>query len=148
MRILALDPGERTGWAAGTWDGEELTDVTQGVAALKDMALALEKNIHKYDVVVYETWRLYPHMAKKLVGNDMQPSQMVGMIRLLSWLHPSVKLKSFGADVKNTALKTIPQSLKRRLARCSEEHDKDALLLLWHYCWKDSHGSKQTRTAP
>lgn len=135
-RILALDPGERTGWAAGTWDGQQLTDIKQGVAALKDMALALGKRIDTYDTVVYEVWRLYPHMARTMIGNDFQPVQFIGMVRYLAWLHPQIKLVSQGADIKNTALKTMPTVLSKRMKKSSEQHDQDALMHLWHYVWR------------
>src|SRR4051812_11884394 len=66
LHVIALDPGERVGWARarvnpdGTWD-----DMTHGITALKDMALALHKNVTKYDVVIYETWRLRADEARK-----------------------------------------------------------------------------------
>lgn len=141
LRILAIDPGERVGWARGTVqadpdDGISLRIDGQGVHELKDFAIKLYESITNYDVVIYETWRLYPGMAKKMIGNDMQPSQLVGMIRLLAWVHPDVKLVSLGATVKNTAIKTQPDWLRDRVAKSTEEHDKDALHLLWYYYWK------------
>lgn len=136
-RVLAVDPGERTGWARALINTEtgELTEISQGVSPLKDFALALHKRIDTYDTLVYEVWRLYPHKAKKLVGNDMQPSQLVGMIRLCAWLHPKVKLVSQGARIKKVADATMPDELKQRMSLSSEEHDQDALRHLWHYAW-------------
>lgn len=137
-RIIALDPGERTGWAAGVWDPQagQLGELRQGVATLKDMAMALGDRIHTYDTVIYETWRLYPHMARAMTGNDFQPVQLVGIIRFLSWQHPHIKLVSQGANIKDTALKTMPKELADRFKRSSEQHDKDALMHLWHYIWR------------
>lgn len=136
-KILAIDPGERTGWATGESTPDGLVVTGQGVAPLKNFAVKLGESFENYDTVLYETWRLYANMAKRLVGNDMQPSQLVGMIRYISWLNPSVKLVSLGADVKKTAEKTAPDEIKERLLRSSEEHDKDALLLLWFYHWRE-----------
>ena len=141
MRVLAIDPGERVGWAHGiltppnaVGPGVEITG--QGVSPLKDFALKLHEVFGEYDVVVYETWRLYPGIAKSMVGNDMQPSQLVGMIRLCGWLNPGTKLVSQGANIKKTALKTMPDWLKERMSQSSEQHDQDALMHLWFFHWE------------
>ena len=124
MKVIAIDPGERVGWATGVVH-----------PALKDFAVTLGERIQDYDVVVYEVWRLYPQMAKKLIGNDMQPSQLIGIIRYLSWISPSTKLVSQGANIKNTAMKTMPDEIKERMSKSTEQHDQDALMHLWHYAW-------------
>lgn len=137
MKLLAIDPGERVGWATGVVhpDVPKLEVTNQGVNTLKDFAITLGERIHDYDVVIYEVWRLYPHMAKRMVGNDFQPSQLIGVIRYLSWIHPNVKLVSQGASIKNTALKTMPDELKERMSKSSEQHDQDAIQHLWHFYW-------------
>lgn len=140
--VLAIDPGERVGWATGLihpdppGEPPRLKVTNQGVHALKDFALKLYESYAKYDVVIYETWRLYPGMGKALVGNDMQPAQLVGMIRLCGWLNPKVKLVSQGASIKKTALRTMPAEIKDRFERSSEQHDQDALMHLWFYFWE------------
>jgi hypothetical protein len=138
-RVLAIDPGERVGWARGVMyhGGDDPScgfgDIVQGVTPLKDFALKLGKVIGEYDTVVYETWRLYPHMAKKLVGNDMQSSQLVGIIRYLVWATPQVKLVSQGANVKDMADSAYGAWLAPRFELSTEEHDKDALRPLRWY---------------
>lgn len=136
--ILALDPGERTGWAIGkVTEAGELTVQGQGVLPVREMGMWLyetlvqEKDI---DVLVYETWRLYPHMAKKMVGNDMQPSQVIGMARLCAWLGGQ-DLVTQGATIKKTAMKTMPDEIKMRFGLSTEQHDQDALMHLWHHYW-------------
>lgn len=137
MKVIAIDPGERVGWATGVVhpDAPRLEVEKHGVHALKDFAIALGERISDYDVVVYEVWRLYPHMAKHMVGNDFQPSQLIGIIRYLTWIHPEIKLVSQGANIKKTALKTMPEDLKERMSQSSEQHDQDALQHLWHFYW-------------
>lgn len=134
-RILVIDPGDRTGWVRAVIADGQITEVTQGVNALKDFALALHKGFANYDTVVYETWRLYPEKAKTMVGNDFQPVQLIGMIRLLGWLHPTVRIRNLNPTVKTTGRKVMPDVLKERLPHSSEEHDKDALDLLSFYWW-------------
>ena len=135
MRTLAIDPGERVGWAVGDANPNGLDILEQGVHPLKDFALKLGEVIANYDVVVYESWRLYPNAAKTMIGNDMQPSQLVGMIRYLGWLNPQVKMVVQGANIKETALKTMPEHIHERLAKSSEQHDQDAIMHLWFYWW-------------
>lgn len=140
IRVLAIDPGERVGWAKGIVhpdkpESDRLEITGQGVHHLKDFAIKLGKSIADYDVVVYEVWRLYPGYQKKMVGNDMQPSQLIGMIRYLAWTNPDVKLVSQGARIKNTAMKTMPEEIKDRMKLSTEQHDQDALMHLWYYTW-------------
>lgn len=137
-RVLVIDPGERVGWARCVIeDGTIVPDsVVQGVTPLKDFAMKLATSIENYDTVVYETWRLRPDMAKRMVGNDFQPVQLIGMIRLLGWQHPEIKLKSLGPNTKSTGRKVMPDYIAERLQHSSEEHDKDALDLLSFYRWE------------
>lgn len=95
MRVLALDPGERVGWAAGEIHPETSTSHAQlhiqghGMAYLKDAALQVHKAIvdeGRYDAVVYETYLLTAKGARVLVGSDLQPAQFIGMVRLCCWV--------------------------------------------------------------
>lgn len=136
-RVLAIDPGERVGWATGLLgaSADEFEIENRGVHPLQDFALKLGKSIADYDVVVYESWRLYPGMAKRMVGNDMQPAQLVGIIRYLGWISPTVKLVTQGAKIKETALKTMPDWLSEHMKQSTEQHDQDAIMHLWYYHW-------------
>lgn len=135
MRTIAIDPGERVGWATADMTSIDVGITGQGVTPLKDFALKFGEVIGDYDVVVYEAWRLYPAAAKSMIGNDMQPSQLVGMIRYEGWRHPKTKMVVQGANIKRTAEKTMPPWLKERMSQSSEQHDQDALMHLWHYWW-------------
>lgn len=134
-RVLVIDPGDRTGWARTVIEDDEIIEVSNGVSNLKDFALKLYEVAGDYDTIVYETWRLRPDMAKKMVGNDFQPVQLIGMIRLMAWVH-GTKLKSLAPSVKSTGRKVMPSILSDRLSYSSEEHDKDALDLLSYYWWE------------
>lgn len=133
--VLVIDPGDRTGWARAVITDGAITEIRQGVTPLKDFAVTLGKRFADYDTVAYETWRLRPDMARKMVGNDFQPIQLIGVIRYLGWVHPSVRLKSLEPNVKSTGRKVMPPILAERIQHSSEEHDKDALDLLSYYWW-------------
>jgi hypothetical protein len=132
-RVLVIDPGERTGWASALIRDGEIVEVDQGVHPLKDFALGLADGIHKYDTVVYETWRLFEDKAKDFIGNDFQPVQLIGMIRLLCWLNPTIEVVTKPPKCKSYGRTVMPEILSRRLEHSTEEHDKDALDLLSHY---------------
>lgn len=136
-KVIVIDPGERVGWARCTIEDGAITpdSVVHGVHALKDFALKFAESVTNYDHVIYETWRLRPDMAKRMVGNDFQPVQLIGMIRLLAWQNPTIGLHSLAPSVKSTGHKVMPDHMKARLEHCSEEHDQDALALLSYWWW-------------
>jgi hypothetical protein len=140
VKILAIDPGERVGWATGEVLDGELTVKTHGITALRDFAIKLAESFGNYDVVVYETWRLTQKGARVSIGSDMQSSQLVGMIRLLAWLNPKVKLVSQPPAAKSTAERTLPEWLREKIAKLpkahDDAHDGDALLHIWKFYWE------------
>ncbi len=154
MKVLALDPGERVGWATGTISAEgKLTFGHHGITALKDMALKLHEVAGDYDVIVYETFRLSSRGARVMIGSDLQTAQFVGQVRLCAWLNPRVRLVSQGPAVKSIALKSASPALKRILARLpkthDDAHDGDAAMHLHHYWFTNYAGGKDAiKTRP
>lgn len=140
MKVLAIDPGERVGWATGSLADGALDIGDHGITKLWPFAKKLGEVFTDYDVVIYETWRLRATMAKKFIGNDFQPVQLIGVVRYLAMLNPQVKLVSQGPAIKSTAEKTVPDDLRKRLDALPKAHDEchdyDALLHLWHWYWK------------
>lgn len=141
-KVLVIDPGERVGWctaevAEGTLTKPGIKPIERGVTPLKDFALKLNDVFSDYDVVVFETWRLRPDVAKKLVGNEFLPSQLIGIIRFLGWLNRKVKLVPLAPQQKQMHEGTIPKYLRNWYKDSSEEHDKDAVQLLWAYYFRE-----------
>lgn len=153
MRVLALDPGERVGWArADIADDGSWSDLRHGITPLRDMAVAVHRSlvdatwqdVHPavYDVVVMEDWRLYPGNAKSMVGSSFPSVQFVGMVRLCCWLS-GTKLVMQGAVTKKTADKTAARlrpdlyELVTRPISHDDGHDQDALRHLWFYTYKN-----------
>lgn len=146
MRVLAIDPGERVGYATGeivddpVKPGAKTLRVTgHGISFLKDFALKLHEVAGGYDVIVYETWRLRAALANRFAGSDFPAVQLVGMIRLCAWVNPNVKLVGQGPAIKSTALKTVGPDIKRILDGLpkahDDAHDGDALMHLHYYFW-------------
>jgi len=100
-RILALDPGDRVGWASaevhddGTW-----TSLRHGIEDLKACALEVHYALghelryagvagnlpRDLDLIVMERWALYATHAKKLVGSEIPSAQFIGAVKLSCWL--------------------------------------------------------------
>lgn len=87
LDILALDPGESTGWCARSWavrgsqpgayeySGGTLPKDHQRVAGL----------IRQWapQIVVLERFNLYPQMAKSLAWNSFYPCEVIGVIKYM-----------------------------------------------------------------
>ena len=148
ISVLAIDPGEKVGWAVGRLGDNKLEVVDHGIEHLKPFALALSDEIHTLDIVIYERWRLQAWAANQLIGSDMQTSQLIGMIRLLSWLH-SVKLVAQDPKDYKHGWQVAPPSVAAILATLpkahDESHDGPALGHLAHYWFK--HYFDPTREA-
>lgn len=97
MRVLALDPGECSGYCIIQWDHmrqikprEDLASciITHGQIASRDLVKQhqeLERLITTYnpDIIVYEKFLLYGHKAAAQIGSDMYTPQVVGQIKVL-----------------------------------------------------------------
>lgn len=147
MRVLAIDPGEKVGWAHGTiadastdeGAGTTLELTGQGITPLKPFAAKLIEVADAYDVLVYEDYRISAAKLRQHIGSNVPTLQLIGMIRLAAW-HRDVSLVTQRPADKTTALKTAPAWLTANLAGLpkahDESHDGDALLHLWFYFWK------------
>lgn len=131
IQILAIDPGEKVGWAHGEVVGSTLCVIDHGIATLKHLAVALAGRpapvavaaLDQYDIVIYEQWRLAAYAAKALIGSDMQTSQLIGMIRLLGWLH-DVKLVSQAPGDMEIGERCAPPTVTAILGTLPKSHDE------------------------
>lgn len=157
-RVIAIDPGERVGWAHGVMyahgearhpdqvdpdPGCELTG--HGITPLKDFAMKFHEVAGKYDTVIFEPYRIAAGKFKAHVGSDVPTLQLVGMIRLSCWLNPKVKVVSSGPGNKATGRKyaaahlpEISQIIEAALATDHDSgHDGDAVMHLVNYFFKE-----------
>jgi hypothetical protein len=163
VKVLAIDPGERVGWAHGVIEEESVPDLSNldqlstedpvpyvdrmqlrvtghGITVAKPFILKLAQVMGDYDVVVYERWTLAAGMAKQLAGSEMATSQVIGQIRYLSWLTPGVQLVGQFPKEMRTARKTAPREILDIIDSLpgahDDSHDESALLHLWRYFQK------------
>ena len=142
MRLLTIDPGELVGWAVGAAHPDEPELIRHGITPLKEFATTLYQRFDAYDVVVYETYRLI--RARNREGSEMPTSQLIGMIRLLGWVHPEVTVVRQTPNNKNSINKVIAASdhqdfkalVEGESGTHDDAHDIDAIRHLYYYWWK------------
>lgn len=143
MSIIALDPGNSTGWVLRNDQGE-LIGGTIGENH-KDVVDLL--NQYDPDVVVYETFQMYPNKAQKLIWNSFYPVEVIGVIKTWVMLHPE-KVQNTFSDTRKRTLVGLQPSIKKyalgnnelelwktvdRMGRPATEHMRDAVRLLRYY---------------
>lgn len=148
--VIAVDPGGRTGWAAGIMSPDRLELTGWGVLPQRAFALWLahEQGVEgpkaqilndgptakTYDVIVSESWRPRRQNGKMdWIENDpLLSAQHVGQLRMIAWLSGARYTEQQPAD-KNTWLATLHPVLRELDKRSSEQHDQDARWHLWGY---------------
>lgn len=148
-RVIALDPGGRSGWAAANMSEDRLELLGSGVLRQDMMAreLARQQSIvsrhtkprlilpaRMWDVIVNESW----HPRRKdgrmdWIENDpLMSAQHVGQIRLIADLSGARYVEQAPSQ-KHVYEASMPAVLKALDEYSSEQHDQDARLHLWGY---------------
>ena len=129
--VLCLDPGDHTGWFVAHIHADGSRDYNGGTAGRDHLEVAQLFKDFNPDVVVMESFHLYPGMAKSLSWNSFYPCEVIGVIRYICMLEgrkcveqsPSIKKYSGGL---NQLWKSVHSKFK------FTEHVKDAFLH-WRY---------------
>lgn len=136
-RVLALDPGDRVGWARVDIDDDgSWSNLRHGISELKPTALKVDQALTYqivpsawapgqgpscddppcYDVVICEDWRLYAHQAKHMVGSEIPSAQFIGMVKLACWKSGVPLVMQFAKTVNSNrpgVLSPAESSMKR-----------------------------------
>lgn len=138
--VLVFDPGDHTGWVYRSVNGS-----LEGGTVLNNMEMVTDLiDVYNPDIVVIETFHLYPGAAKHLTYNAFYPCQVIGAIKLkcltqatqcvthLVEQSPSVKRYSGGLDDR---WKEFRQWLIETYTGENpiDEHVKDAYLHLKYF---------------
>lgn len=142
MSVIALDPGNSTGWVARVSTGE----LVGGTIVENHNEVYKLLEAYRPEVIVYETFQMYPGKAQKLIWNTFYPCEVIGVIKLyvqrateigepqfveghpkLVGLQPSVKKFAFGPEEADGWKKVD------RFGQPATEHLRDAYRLLRYY---------------
>lgn len=133
MRILVFDPGENTGWVfAKVAPGNKLEELTGGTVVRDHCKVAELFDIFFPDVVVFESFHMYPGMAKTLSWNSFYPCEVIGVIRFMcqrakvQYYEQAPSIKKFSGGLDNDW-----KELRRKVE--VTEHCKDAFLHLKYF---------------
>lgn len=131
--ILALDPGESTGWC---FLGRDNT-MQAGTLLKNHVHVATLIDKLQPDLVIFESFNLYPSKAKSLAWNSFYPCEVIGVIKCkctierIDYLQQAPSVKKYAGP--------LPQQYKD-LAKQKKltEHSKDACQHLCYYLrrWK------------
>lgn len=140
FRVLVFDPGENTGWTnisiIVTNDKPltyEFEGLTGGTSVRSHQKIGELFDIFFPDIVVFETFNMYPGMAKELSWNSFYPCEVIGVIKYLAekkkikiyGQSPSIKRYSGGIDGIWTTLRKTNENVT--------EHTKDSYLHLKYF---------------
>lgn len=146
MLTIALDPGNSTGYCFRVTSDKE-GQIKRGLEVGK-LYGGTQPEDHKRvwdllemlvpDVIVYETFQMYPGKAQKLIWNTFYPVEVIGVIKLWVMLHPSCKLVGLQPSVKKYALSNSELELWKTVnivdgTDKATEHTRDAVRLLRYY---------------
>lgn len=148
--VIALDPGERTGWASATMARDQFQLTGLGVQPRQKMAMILANrqgiNFHahrwhpkEFDRIVWESWSPRPDKATGkmdwIKGDRLLSARHIGHFELVAWL-TNTPTWEFGPDRKEAFQMTMAPQLVEVQRGQSEQHSKDAMMHLWGWFMK------------
>lgn len=81
MKVVALDPGVTTGYAAGIIENGKL-GVISGQDRWNELQLYLQLQMSKPDIIVYERFEYRSQKAYNVDNADLFPRNLIGVINL------------------------------------------------------------------
>lgn len=135
IKVIAFDPGTTTGWASGTISDGQLVVLDYGYNAWKAVALhydRVQRNPDtRYDVMVYESFRLRRGDAMSLVGSTFPVIQFIGGVLVTSWATGTQIVTQEPSH--KPVIDKMMGGAKNYLPKSEVEHDRDALRHLYYY---------------
>lgn len=149
MKILAVDPGEDTGYSV--WDGEHFIDGgTEKLWTFADLVWYGQEDkqslFYKIEVIVCEDFRIYPWAAKDLAWDQVRTARLIGAL-------------TFMARVKGWEFVLQPAKIKERAEALGAEeffrsplhenrHFNDSCRHSWYYQKSCEHANVKLVNVP
>ena len=130
-KVLVLDPGNSTGWLFRDSDGK-----LYGGTIFEDHLKVAELIETKHaDIIIYETFQLYPNKAQKMCWSSFYPVEVIGIIKYLA-LKNNIQLVGLQPSVKKFVGKLNWSDIN---GVCTE-HTRDTYRLydFWHRNYEKS----------
>ena len=141
-KVMALDPGNSTGWVArvpvrGENDVVVRSTLVGGTIGESHQEVYELLEQFQPDILVYETFQMYPGKAQKLIWNTFYPCEVIGVIKLWAMQNSArCKLVGLQPSVKKYALSNTELELWKTVDRFEQpatEHLRDAVRLLRYF---------------
>lgn len=131
FKAFTIDPGRTTG--AAIW---QYTDT--GIYKLEQVDEYPERNglysvieNTKFDIIIYEAFRLYANKAKAQIGSDFEAAQIIGVIKYLAEKQKTPAIEQMAS------IKTFwtNDRLKKMGLYVTSDHRRDSIrhFLHWYY---------------
>ncbi|MCW0193379.1 MAG: hypothetical protein OJJ55_19015 [Rhodococcus sp.] len=155
-RIIAIDPGEMTGWAIGriqtyecdSDEPKQLLCEQFGYDPWKKFVMNLDTvqlGDSPFDIIVYESFRIRSTAAKALIGSDVPTAQCIGAIKLAAW-RSGAKLVTSEPSNKPVIDRQMGGAEEYLPKRDQVEHYRDAVRHLhWYAINKEGIAPDDTR---
>lgn len=135
MIVLAVDPGDTTGWAVADVDRSTFKVIATGTmlswSYLERIAVT-----HLPALVIYETFTVFPGKAKALAGDALEAVQTIGALKHICHQR---SLTIIGQQPSIKKVPVLPRDgwLTTYLRSLGSEHEKDAVMHIYAY-WRKS----------
>jgi hypothetical protein len=134
-RIIAIDPGDQTGYAIGVL-GPGLFELQDyGYTDWKSFVINYDRVMlseRPFDIVVYESWRLRSTAAKQKTGSTFPEIQCIGGVKLAAWRNAGTVLVSQEPSFK-PVIDAQMGGTDYLPGRDGAEHHRDAVRHLYYY---------------
>lgn len=134
IRVMSLDPGESTGYLVVDMEDNSY-QIYAGGTLPKDHIKVFDKirEIHP-DILIYETFHMYPGKAKALSWNSFYPCEVIGVIKLTAKISNIVDVVGLTPSTKKYAGGfNNPIWINFRQTHEYTEHTKDTWLLFQYW---------------
>lgn len=131
MKAFTIDPGNTTGGAIWVFNDTGLYEL-QTVDEYKtreSLYQVLEDN--KFDVIIYEAFRLYANKATAQIGSDFEAAQIIGVIKYLAEKQKTPAIE----QMASTKAFWSNDRLKKMGLYVTSDHRRDSIrhFLNWYY---------------